>query len=111
MKTLTLAALAGIGLFALTDASFAACTYSRNYEAEGGMSGWPARVANSADATLRAAYANGTCVYLKGQHNGGMAPAGTPSNQHVTVSNGVRVCHVFKKSSTNRNQYFPTTCL
>lgn len=111
MKTLILGALASIGLFALTDASFAACTFAKNYQAEGGLSGWTTRVENSDDATLRTAYANGTCVYIKGQHDGGMAPAGTPSNQHVTVSNGVKTCHVFKKSSTNRNQYFPTTCM
>jgi len=88
----------------------AACQLANNYEAEGGLSGWPVRVENSSDATLRAAYAAGTCYYRKGKHGGGTTPAGAPDNIHVNViRNGVQ-CHVFKKQSVNPPAYYPTTC-
>ncbi|MCC9620988.1 hypothetical protein LPB41_04715 [Thalassospira sp. MA62] len=95
-------------------ASAAGCTQSSNYSPEGGLSGWPTRVANSSNNALRAAYAAGTCVYLKGAHTGGTIPVGANGNLHVTVaiSSGGKVCHVFRKVSTApAGSYFPTTCI
>ena len=88
------------------------CSKAPNYQAEGGLSGWSNRVKNSANQALRDGYDKGTCLWLKGQHSGGMTPPGAPNNTHVTVTpkNGGVACHVFKKSSTNKSPYFPTTC-
>ncbi|OKH90206.1 hypothetical protein [Thalassospira sp. TSL5-1] len=88
------------------------CTKAPNYKQEGGLAGWPNRVVNSENKALRDGFAAGTCLYLKGQHSSGATPPGAPNNQHVTVTprNGGVACHVFKKSSLNTSQYFPTTC-
>jgi len=100
--------------FMLTEQALAACKFASNYEKEGGISGWPTRVENSADAKLRTAFQNGTCEYRKGEHGGGMVPPGAPSDKHVTVkitSEGPQ-CHVFKKQSNlPAGAYNPTTCL
>ncbi|HEV3106814.1 MAG TPA: hypothetical protein VGZ01_14100, partial [Trinickia sp.] len=97
-----------LSFFLLAGQAYAACDKANDYEEEGGLSGWPTRVENSADATLRAAYANGTCKYIKGAHRGGSIPDGAPDDLHVTVRRNGVSCHVFKKSSTA--QYYPTTC-
>ncbi|OSQ38052.1 hypothetical protein [Thalassospira mesophila] len=115
MKNISI--LMGVGLFCalmLPASSQAAegCTKASNYQEEGGLSGWPKRVKSSANKTLRDGYANGTCLWLKGQHSGGTTPSGAPDNTHVTVTakSGGVACHVFKKSSTNTSPYFTTTC-
>jgi hypothetical protein len=101
---------AALCCFSLPGQAFAACATVHNYEQEGGLSGWPARVEESSDATLRTAYTQGTCNYLKGEHGGGTVPAGAASDRHVTVLRGSVTCHVFKKLSTSTAEYFPTTC-
>ncbi|WP_155122934.1 hypothetical protein [Burkholderia ubonensis] len=100
-----------LSLFALTGhAQAAGCQYS-NYQKEGGLKGWPARVRNSSDAELRSAYEKGDCYYLKGQHGGGTVPPGAASDKHVTVSRNGVACHVFTKSSSlPPGAYYPTTC-
>ena len=93
--------------------AFAACVFSPNYQEEGGLSGWGTRVANSQDADLRAAYAAGTCIYLKGVHGGGTVPPDAPDDLHVSVkaSSQSPVCHVFKKrSNAPQDAKYPTTC-
>jgi hypothetical protein len=91
--------------------ALARCTTSPNYEAYRGLSGWPVRVQNSSNATLRAAYTAGTCVYLKGAHGGGQIPSGAASDRHVTVAAGGRTCHVFTRRAGAPGPYFPTTCI
>ena len=101
---------AALSCFSLPGQALAACATAHNYEQEGGLSGWPARVERSSDATLRTAYAHGTCSYRKGEHGGGTVPAGAASDRHVTVLRGNLACHVFKKLSTSSTDYNPTTC-
>lgn len=102
---------AALTCLSLPGQALADCITSEHYQKEGGISGWAAKVANSADATLRAAYTAGTCSYRKGEHGGGTIPAGAASDRHITVVRGNAACHVFKKlSSLSAAAYNPTTC-
>lgn len=74
------------------------CHYSQNHEALGGLCKWSERVQNACADRLRESYANGTRLYRKGEHPGGLVPDGVQ-------------CHVFKKSSTPQSGVFnPSTC-
>jgi hypothetical protein len=99
-----------LSCFPLSGQARANCVNDEHYEQQDGLGGWPTRVENSSDATLRTAYTQGTCRYLKGEHGGGTIPAGATSDRHVTVSRAGVTCHVFKKSANSRSTYFPTTC-
>lgn len=101
-----------LSCFMLPGWALAACQLATNYEQEGGLSGWPVRVANSADEKLKTDFANGTCRYRKGQHSGGITPGNAPNNDHITVIRSDSVqCHVFKKSpNLAAGSPNPTTC-
>ena len=111
--TLPVLGLSVLGMAYAPAAIAAGCTQASYYQAEGGPSGWPARVENSAKKELRDAYDAGTCIYTKGEHGGGTIPDGAPSDKHITVkySSTSASCHVFKKKSTlPAGAYNPTTC-
>lgn len=112
-RTLSALALLACSFAFPTAAMAAGCRKASYYQAEGGPSGWPARVENSAKKELRDAYDAGTCIYTKGEHGGGTIPDGAPSDKHITVkySSTSASCHVFKKKSTlPAGAYNPTTC-
>ncbi|WP_133866087.1 hypothetical protein [Azorhizobium sp. AG788] len=110
-KALAVAALAAAAICTAAASAEAACL---NPDTLNISSAWRRRTANADNQTLRDAYANGTCTWIAAPHEGGHRPACAAGTLHVTVSNGVRTCHVFRKQNTpacRDMDYFPATCL
>lgn len=106
-------ATALLGMTLLSAPSFADCIHAKNYVPHSGLKGWKTRVANSENADLRAAFANGTCIFIQGAHPGGATPEKALDDLHITVKIAPNTpsCHVFRlKPGYPAGTGFPTTC-